>query len=226
MMGEINPPHNKYYMYTKEQLRAKNYYEKNKEKVLAKQKERNATEERKAYMREYRSKNKEKLLEKKRKYYEANKEEILAKQKKYRKEWYRKNKEYKDKKNKEWHQKNRKRSVEIVQAYVKRNKKKVAKYNQEYNKTLDGFYRRYKFRANKAKFDFKLSKKEFDEITRGTCVYCGEEEKRRGIDRVDSNVGYIKENCVPCCGYCNMMKMKLDVDDFLNHIKRIYKHNI
>lgn len=42
-----------------------------------------------------------------------------------------------------------------------------------------------------------------------------------GIDRVDNNVGYTIDNCVPCCSICNRMKGDMSTDDFLAHVKRI-----
>ncbi|HEC67150.1 MAG TPA: hypothetical protein ENI23_17875 [bacterium] len=42
-----------------------------------------------------------------------------------------------------------------------------------------------------------------------------------GLDRVDNKKGYELENCVPCCKICNSMKMTMDKDEFLKHIKRI-----
>lgn len=44
-----------------------------------------------------------------------------------------------------------------------------------------------------------------------------------GIDRIDSNIGYVLSNCVPCCTDCNYAKRSKSVADFLNHIKRIYE---
>jgi hypothetical protein len=52
------------------------------------------------------------------------------------------------------------------------------------------------------------------------CYYCGEKNyacindyiddkcksKFCGIDRMDNNIGYTIDNCVPCCIICNMMK--------------------
>ncbi|QIA74075.1 hypothetical protein GL982_11020 (plasmid) [Spiroplasma citri] len=58
----------------------KEYCEKNKEKLLKKQK------------KEYYEKNKEKIREQQRKYYEKNKEKLLKKQKEYWPKWYQKNK--------------------------------------------------------------------------------------------------------------------------------------
>lgn len=159
------------------------------------------------------------------KYYEANKEEVLKKNREYHKKWYQENKEKKDAKNKEWHKNNRKRSVEIVQAYNARNKEKVAKYNSEYGKSLAGFWRRYKYRAKKAGLEITITLKDFKKITNQPCVYCDEEERQRGIDRVDNNKGYVIDNCASCCGKCNMMKMKQTKEEFLEHIEKIYKHN-
>ncbi len=38
------------------------------------------------------------------------------------------------------------------------------------------------------------------------CSYCGEESILRTLDRVDSSIGYLKLNCVPCCIRCNPIK--------------------
>ena len=35
-----------------------------------------------------------------------------------------------------------------------------------------------------------------------------------GIDRIDSNDNYTKENSVPCCRICNYAKSNMDVNDF------------
>lgn len=47
-----------------------------------------------------------------------------------------------------------------------------------------------------------------------------------GIDRADSNRGYIKENCLPCCETCNKAKRDLAIDDFYNWLKRAYYHSL
>ena len=46
--------------------------------------------------------------------------------------------------------------------------------------------------------------------------------KFNGIDRIDSNIGYTVNNCVPCCTICNHMKNDLTTDEFYNHIKLLY----
>jgi 5-methylcytosine-specific restriction endonuclease McrA len=42
-----------------------------------------------------------------------------------------------------------------------------------------------------------------------------------GIDRENNNLGYVIENCVPCCRHCNEMKMDRDTINFLEHVKKI-----
>lgn len=50
--------------------------------------------------------------------------------------------------------------------------------------------------------------------------------KINGIDRIDSEVGYTKENTVPCCKYCNTAKNTMSYNEFIEWIKRVYKHSI
>lgn len=45
-----------------------------------------------------------------------------------------------------------------------------------------------------------------------------------GVDRVNNDLGYTLENCVPCCGACNSMKMQLSRAEFLERVKRIYEN--
>ena len=67
----------------------------------------------------------------------------------------------------------------------------------------------------------KLSAEEIVDILHKPCVYCGVEHSN-GIDRIDSSKGYIQGNVVPCCSICNWMKNSLPVEEFYNHIDKIY----
>ena len=42
-----------------------------------------------------------------------------------------------------------------------------------------------------------------------------------GVDRVDSSLGYIEENCVPCCKFCNYAKRALPVDVFIGWARQL-----
>ena len=45
-----------------------------------------------------------------------------------------------------------------------------------------------------------------------------------GLDRIDSTKGHTVDNIVPCCWDCNMSKMAQTLDEFLDHIERMYAH--
>lgn len=64
------------------------------------------------------------------------------------------------------------------------------------------------------------------------CHYCGKPPSKphrkcetflyNGLDRVDNNIGYTESNVVPCCYICNKMKGELPVEDFLEHLNKIF----
>jgi len=47
-----------------------------------------------------------------------------------------------------------------------------------------------------------------------------------GIDRINSNIGYIEGNIVPCCKHCNTAKNTMSDSEFREWIKKIYAHYI
>jgi hypothetical protein len=98
-------------------------------------------------------------------------------------------------------------------------------------------YCKYKNSADIRLIDFKLSKEDVSGLYTKKCHYCNATPSNvlkfrdtcmlyNGIDRVNSNKGYTVDNCVPCCKVCNTMKMELKLEEFFNHIARIYKYNI
>ena len=99
-------------------------------------------------------------------------------------------------------------------------------------------YLAYKKRAEYKGIDFTLNKDEFKDLTKSNCHYCNSglsqirktkrkkqyDYKYNGIDRINSKLGYIEGNVVPCCSICNTMKNDLPKDVFLNHIRKIFKN--
>lgn len=92
---------------------------------------------------------------------------------------------------------------------------------------------------------FNLDLETIKEITNKNCAYCNREpyEKRcayqrknskaednclllNGLDRVIPEKGYVKDNVVPCCKYCNRAKSDLSLKEFKNLINLIYKNYI
>lgn len=79
-------------------------------------------------------------------------------------------------------------------------------------------------RKNK-NIQFDLTKEQVEDMCKKPCYYCNK-PRCLGVDRVDNSKGYTMDNCVPCCGICNRMKMDLDPIYFLQKINDIYKHII
>jgi hypothetical protein len=81
-------------------------------------------------------------------------------------------------------------------------------------------YPQYRNNAKRRGIVFKLNIEEFESLIPGLCFYCG--DNSNGIDRWESNKGYTKENCVPCCTDCNFLKNNVKPDIFINRIKKMY----
>ena len=86
---------------------------------------------------------------------------------------------------------------------------------------------------------FNMTVERFGELMSQPCHYCGGAPStpqcsqpksahrnglRNGIDRVNSSLGYVEGNCVPCCCKCNRMKLDHSVTDFLDHVSAIHNH--
>lgn len=121
-------------------------------------------------------------------------------------------------------------------------KRKEGLYNKNPTKkafgesTKNSIYKRYEIGAKKRNIVFYLEKTLFYETIQSNCFYCGCKPSQivksrnnngdfiyNGIDRIDSSIGYIPSNIVPCCGECNSMKMGLSLERFFEKVKLIYK---
>lgn len=80
-----------------------------------------------------------------------------------------------------------------------------------------------KANAKSRKIPMLLTREDIISLIKQPCHYCNEKEAF-GIDRIDSNKEYSRENCVPCCFICNRMKNKYSIDIFLNKINKIYNN--
>lgn len=100
-------------------------------------------------------------------------------------------------------------------------------YNKERKANITKHYDEYVRGAMKKNLQFNLTAEQFITLVNSHCYYCDEYDETRviGIDRVDSDDGYLIDNVVPCCSTCNFMKSDLEKADFLNHICKIYLHS-
>ena len=111
-----------------------------------------------------------------------------------------------------------------------------------YRETLLGhelLYTQYQCNSRRRGKQFDIKKEEFRKIVEGNCFYCGAPPQQKiylkhykkyyfynGIDRVNNDLGYILDNCVPCCGTCNVAKMSMSKQEFYSWIERVYNHSI
>lgn len=91
----------------------------------------------------------------------------------------------------------------------------------------------YKQGAEKRNLKWLLSTEFSLKTTSSDCFYCGRKPSQvrkgiwsdyiyNGIDRVDSSIGYTEDNCVPCCGPCNLMKLDYSYFEFINTVTKIF----
>jgi hypothetical protein len=77
-----------------------------------------------------------------------------------------------------------------------------------------------------------LSKEEYEGLVSCSCYYCGGRVSETGIglDRCDNDLGYYRENVVPCCYLCNTIKSnkfsKSEMEQIGAVLRRIYKVRI
>ena len=109
---------------------------------------------------------------------------------------------------------------------------------------LNKYFYSYKSRAPNRGLAFDLTLDQFKElINSNNCFWCnrmltecgvmiyGSSGRRKlkrneygpvmGIDRVDNNLGYVRQNCVPCCKFCNMLKRDTPLQEWLDFLARI-----
>jgi len=105
---------------------------------------------------------------------------------------------------------------------------------------FNNLYHSYKVSAERRGYSFNLSQKQFRKLTKELCFYCGIEPHKiikgqgktsgdyiyNGIDRIDNNKGYTKNNVVSCCFNCNSAKRELSQEDFFILISNIYHRHI
>jgi hypothetical protein len=107
-----------------------------------------------------------------------------------------------------------------VKNYEKINKYRKQRYSQII-KTPKFIFERLKRNAKQRNILFNIDLDFFMSLWDKECTYCGDIVTTAGIDRVDSSIGYVKENCVRCCSVCNKAKNNMSIEQFINHCKKI-----
>lgn len=183
----------------------------------------------KLYYREYYLKNKDKKQKQKHALYLKNKETILKNLKdsyiphpKVLKTEEEKHKTYLLRRSK-----NKDSYNAYMRNWNKENRERLLPTRKDYYHTrlsVNVRYQRLYATAKARNHECNISKDEFIRIVSLPCAYCGENEKRIGIDRVNNEIGYTPENSNPCCKTCNYMKKGLTVQEFKEHIQKIHNY--
>ena len=114
----------------------------------------------------------------------------------------------------------------------------------------------YISQAKKRKIECTLTYDEIISLLKGNCFYCDDPPSNlynarsrnrvnkknkvqyavnnaedytilyNGIDRLDNNKGYIKDNVVSCCTQCNTAKLTFGLEEFKKWITKVYNHLI
>jgi len=115
------------------------------------------------------------------------------------------------------------------------------KYSEPGSSGLTILIKQYKWDAQRRGYEWELEREFVKDVTKKNCFYCGDSPSQliktnttdnhgdylyNGIDRFDNTRGYIKDNCIPCCGRCNYWKSNFTSVDFLTHIEKIYNKSI
>lgn len=101
--------------------------------------------------------------------------------------------------------------------------------------TAHSLYCTYRANARRRSRQFELPFESFYSICQKDCHYCGRPPHRtarrgnaatpfiyNGVDRVDSTMGYVPGNCVPCCKSCNVAKNDMNIAAFADLVVRLH----
>jgi len=135
--------------------------------------------------------------------------------------------------------------AELNRGHVKTCGCRLNIYNTLDSKVLaaNNIFHIYKNSALKRKIDFDINSDDVYLFIYGNCHYCGVYPATKhiintvktkpiiyynGIDRIASDKGYNKNNCITACKTCNYAKRDMSYQDFLSWIAKliIYQTNI
>lgn len=85
----------------------------------------------------------------------------------------------------------------------------------------------YNLCAKQRNIEMHLNEDDIYRIVTQDCYICGHidtDGDYNGIDRIDSNKAYQRDNCKACCATCNYLKNDLNIVEFITHIIKIVWH--
>lgn len=164
---------------------------------MSKKKKYLSEEEKKAAMSEYYKQyyidNKEKILSRTKQYKIDNKDKVAKHSKTHYEKYKERDKEKNNNRNKEFYNTLRGRCWHISHAYQQKDTKRFG--TSEYTVTTEQMQEMIE--------------------THPCCFYCGcEDISQLGLDRIDNNKPHTVDNCVVCCGKCNIERNTMPFEEF------------
>ena len=86
-------------------------------------------------------------------------------------------------------------------------------------------YSSYQNRAMEKEIEFEINFNDYRNLVAGNCYLCGkasDENHRNGIDRFDSQMGYVHGNCRSCCANCNFLKKDYPFQELIRKMNLIH----
>jgi hypothetical protein len=103
--------------------------------------------------------------------------------------------------------------------------------------TLKHLYSGVKGRKKSKERGFNITFDQFKKLVKSPCHYCGSkgyvskghrdwsaDVLVNGLDRLDSSIGYLYDNVVPCCRVCNSAKSDMKYSEFMDWIDMLIKY--
>lgn len=134
-------------------------------------------------------------------------EHFKEQDKESQKQWRKKNEKKVKKDKKKYAKENSKRLREKSSRWYYANKEKVRKRDS----SPEAKYGTLRSTAKRRGIEFKIDFPFYRFLSRLPCFYCMGPLPvfGHGIDRKNNKLGYIQENCIPCCQNCNLIKRNL-----------------
>lgn len=120
-----------------------------------------------------------------------------------------------------------------LEKLIERNKKNPSRSLDPGVAALNNLIYRYERRASIIGLEFILNRDDVYSLIISNCFYCSilpykdihtgnntsTTFKANGIDRVDSDTGYVKYNCVSCCENCNYAKNDMTIYEWCSYVE-------
>jgi 5-methylcytosine-specific restriction endonuclease McrA len=133
----------------------------------------------------------------------------------------------------EWYGQNRERALAQKKRYYLENfeaisiRKKLRDPTKKAaeRRTPSGRFAKLRGVAKLRGIECELSFEHYLQLIAQPCFYCGGKlpEVGHGIDRINSNKGYVEQNVRPCCTQCNLAKNQYTEMEFREWLERIMK---